>query len=161
MGLEKEKADARIFMDADEFKRSAAPMLSAREKGGDSADRDPQGLNSHLQIGFEDLIAEPSTTHSFDKVWICGHALFEVSRYLVYKLLTLLLAIPLAFLAGLIFALLSCVHIWIVMPFIKTCLIMLPSVKTIWKTTTEAFIAPCFSSKGKIFSSVRVRLDQD
>ncbi|XP_069085029.1 caveolin-2 [Pleurodeles waltl] len=161
MGLEKEKADARIFMDSDEFKRSAAPMMSAREKGEESADRDPHGLNTHLQIGFEDVIAEPSTTHSFDKVWICGHALFEVSKYLVYKLLTLLLAIPLAFLAGLIFALLSCVHIWIVMPFIKTCLMMLPSVKTIWKATTEAFITPCFSSTGKIFSSVRVRLDQD
>ncbi|XP_069484030.1 caveolin-2 [Ambystoma mexicanum] len=161
MGLEKEKSDARIFMDEDEFNRSAAPMLSAREKGEESADRDPQGLNSHLQIGFEDVIGEPSTTHSFDKVWICSHALFEVSKYLIYKLLTLLLAIPLAFLAGLVFAVLSCLHIWVVMPFIKTCLMVLPSVKTLWKSTTDAFVEPLFTSMGRIFSAVSVRLDQD
>lgn len=65
-----------------------------------------------LQLGFEDLIAEPETTHSFDKVWICSHALFEISKYVIYKFLTVFLAIPLAFVAGILFATLSCLHIW-------------------------------------------------
>lgn len=64
------------------------------------------------QVGFEDVIAEPVSTHSFDKVWICSHALFEISKYVIYKLLTLFLAIPLAFAAGILFATLSCLHIW-------------------------------------------------
>nr|XP_033815067.1 caveolin-2 [Geotrypetes seraphini] len=160
MGLEK-KAEARIFMDEDDFSPSA-PGLSEKEKSFDQAeDRDPNELNSHLKVAFEDVIAEPDSTHSFDKVWICGHALFELSKYLLYKLLTLLLAIPLAFLAGLVFAVLSCLHIWILMPFVKTCLMVLPSVQTIWKTMTDGFIAPLFKSMGRCFSSVSIRLDQD
>lgn len=64
------------------------------------------------QVGFEDVIAEPVSTHSFDKVWICSHALFEISKYVIYKFLTVFLAIPLAFAAGILFAILSCLHIW-------------------------------------------------
>ncbi|KAK4831158.1 hypothetical protein QYF61_015628 [Mycteria americana] len=151
MGLETEKADTRIFMDDDNFPRSGGPALSEAEKGAeDELDRDPHGLNAHLQVragrgggsrpggscagprggrgrgpaagpepsagrraglGFEDVIAEPELTHSFDKVWICSHALFELSKYLIYKLLTLVLAIPLALVVGIVFAVLSCLHI--------------------------------------------------
>lgn len=49
MGIEKEKADARIFMDEDEFNRSSAPMLT--EKTYESQpDRDPHNLNGHLKV---------------------------------------------------------------------------------------------------------------
>lgn len=58
------------------------------------------------------MIAEPELTHSFDKVWICSHALFELSKYALYKLLSLLLAVPLALVLGIVFAVLSCLHIW-------------------------------------------------
>lgn len=67
---------------------------------------------SLFQLGFEDVIAEPELTHSFDKVWICSHALFELSKYVLYKLLSLLLAVPLALVLGIVFAVLSCLHIW-------------------------------------------------
>ncbi|XP_029471334.1 caveolin-2 [Rhinatrema bivittatum] len=158
MGLE-QKAETRIFMEEDDFGRSALP--EKEESFEQAQDRDPHRLNSHLKLGFEDVIAEPESTHSFDKVWICSNALFELSKYLLYKFLTLVLAIPLAFIAGLVFAVLSCLHIWIVMPFVKTCLMVLPSVQTIWKTMTDGFIAPLFRSMGSCFSSVSIRLDQD
>ncbi|KAL8221292.1 UNVERIFIED_CONTAM: Caveolin-2 [Gekko kuhli] len=113
MGLEKEKADTKIFMDEEGFTRSSSPALSETEKSLEKVlDRDPHGLNNHLKLGFEDVIAEPASTHSFDRVWICSHALFELSKYLIYKLLTLFLAIPLALIAGILFAVLSCLHIW-------------------------------------------------
>lgn len=159
MGIEKEKADARIFMDEDEFNRSSAPMLT--EKTYESQpDRDPHNLNGHLKLSFEDVIAEPDTTHSFDKVWICSTAVYEISKYLIYKVLTTLLGIPLAFVIGLLFAILSCLHIWIVMPFVRTCLMVLPSVQAIWKGITDSLIAPLYASMGRCFSSIRVRVDQ-
>lgn len=159
MGIEKEKADARIFMDEDEFNRSSAPMLT--EKTYESQpDRDPHNLNGHLKLSFEDVIAEPDTTHSFDKVWICSTAVYEISKYLIFKVLTTLLGIPLAFVIGLLFAILSCLHIWIVMPFVRTCLMVLPSVGAIWKGITDSLIAPLYASMGRCFSSVRVRVDQ-
>ncbi|XP_068132557.1 caveolin-2 [Hyperolius riggenbachi] len=159
MGLEKEKADARIFMDEEEFNRSTMPMLSEKTYTANHHDRDPHNLNSHLKLGFEDVIAEPDTTHSFDKVWICSTALYEVSKYLIYKVLTVLLAIPLAFVIGLVFAILSCVHIWIVMPFVRTCLMVLPSVQAIWKGITDSLISPLFESMGRCFSTVSVKVD--
>uniref|UniRef100_A0AC11AQ43 Caveolin 2 n=1 Tax=Ovis aries TaxID=9940 RepID=A0AC11AQ43_SHEEP len=113
------------------------------------------------QVGFEDVIAEPVSTHSFDKVWICSHALFEMSKYVIYKFLTVFLAIPLAFAAGILFATLSCLHIWIIMPFVKTCLMVLPSVQTIWKSVTDVVIAPLCTSVGRSFSSVSLQLSHD
>uniref|UniRef100_A0A7N4P6T5 Caveolin-2 n=1 Tax=Sarcophilus harrisii TaxID=9305 RepID=A0A7N4P6T5_SARHA len=113
MGLETEKTDAQIYMDEDSYSRHSGPDYPEPEKSVKSfQDRDPRGLNTHLKLGFEDVIAEPESAHSFDKVWICSHALFEISKYLIYKVLTVLLAIPLAFVAGIFFATLSCLHIW-------------------------------------------------
>ncbi|XP_054844748.1 caveolin-2 [Eublepharis macularius] len=162
MGLEKEKADTKIFMDEEGFNRSSSPALSEAEKSPEETrDRDPRGLNSHLKLGFEDVIAEPASTHSFDRVWICSHALFELSKYLIYKLLTLLLAVPLALVAGILFAVLSCLHIWVVVPFIKSCLMVLPSVQAVWKSVTDVLIAPLFHSIGRCFATINIRLDQE
>uniref|UniRef100_A0A8D0HN22 Caveolin n=2 Tax=Sphenodon punctatus TaxID=8508 RepID=A0A8D0HN22_SPHPU len=161
MGLEKEKADTKIFMDVDNFSQSSGPALSDTEKSENGASRDPHGLNAHLKLGFEDVIAEPVSNHSCDRVWICSHALFEVSKYLIYKLLTLVLAIPLALVAGIVFAVLSCLHIWIVVPFIKSCLMVLPSVQTVWKSLTDVLIAPLFQSIGRCFAVVNVHLDKE
>ncbi|XP_074870911.1 caveolin-2 [Carettochelys insculpta] len=154
MGLEKETGDTKIFM----AEESAGRPEKRAERG---PDRDPRGLNAHLQLGFEDVIAEPASSHSFDKVWVCSHALFELSKYALYKLLTLFLAIPLALVAGLVFAVLSCLHIWIVMPFVKICLMVLPSVQTVWKSVTDVLVAPVFHSLGRCFAAVNIRLDQE
>ncbi|KAM4677423.1 caveolin-2 [Discoglossus pictus] len=160
MGLENEKADARIFMDEGEFNHSSVPMIT--EKSFDNhPDRDPHRLNSHLKVAFEDVIGEPDTTHSFDKVWICSTALFEISKYLIYKTLTLILAIPLAFIIGILFAILSCLHIWVVMPFVRTCYMVLPSVQAIWRGMTDSLIAPLFASMGKCLSTMNVQMDKN
>lgn len=51
MGLETEKADTRIFMDDDNFPRSGGPALPEVEKcREDELDRDPSGMNAHLQV---------------------------------------------------------------------------------------------------------------
>ncbi|XP_043821030.1 caveolin-2 [Dromiciops gliroides] len=162
MGLETEKADTQIYIDEDSYSRDSGPDYPEPEKYVKSIqDRDPRGLNTQLKLGFEDVIAEPESAHSFDKVWICSHALFEVSKYLIYKVLTVLLAVPLAFVAGIFFATLSCLHIWFVMPFVKTCLMVLPSVQTVWKSITDVLIAPVCKSMGLIFSSVSLRLGSE
>uniref|UniRef100_A0A673HV19 Caveolin n=1 Tax=Sinocyclocheilus rhinocerous TaxID=307959 RepID=A0A673HV19_9TELE len=63
------------------------------------------------QVSFEDVLAEPASVRSFDKVWLWSHALFEVSRLWFYRIVSLLLAVPVALAAGLLFAVLSCLHI--------------------------------------------------
>uniref|UniRef100_A0A8C3VGE9 Caveolin n=1 Tax=Catagonus wagneri TaxID=51154 RepID=A0A8C3VGE9_9CETA len=162
MGLETEKADVQLFVDDDSYSRHSGFDYADPKKFVDpGTDRDPHRLNSNLKVGFEDVIAEPVSTHSFDKVWICSHALFEISKYVIYKFLTVFLAIPLAFAVGILFATLSCLHIWIIMPFVKTCLMVLPSVQTIWKSVTDVVIAPLCRSAGRSFSSVSLQLSHD
>ncbi|MED6278584.1 Caveolin-2, partial [Characodon lateralis] len=112
MGVEKEKLDTSIIMDEDEFNRSIEPILSKKGKVYPAAqDRDPNEINTHLKVSFEDVIGEPISTHSFDKVWIGSYAAFELVKFFFYRLLTTLLAVPMAFILGLIFGVLSCAHI--------------------------------------------------
>uniref|UniRef100_A0A8C6T4T8 Caveolin n=1 Tax=Neogobius melanostomus TaxID=47308 RepID=A0A8C6T4T8_9GOBI len=161
MGLENERLDSSVIMDEDEFNRSMEPILSGKHApyagtAGTAGARDPQDVNAHLKVVFEDVIAEPYSAHSFDGVWVWSHAGFELVKFLFYRLLTTLLAVPLAFLLGLLFALLSAVHIWLLTPCVHSVLMLLPSAKIVWRSLTDAFVSPLFSSVGKMFSSVRV-----
>ncbi|XP_041853943.1 caveolin-2 [Melanotaenia boesemani] len=162
MGLEKEKLDTSIIMDEDEFNRSIEPILLKKGKVYAAAsDRDPNNINVHLKVGFEDVIGEPVSTHSFDRVWIGSHAAFELVKFIFYRLLTTLLAVPMAFILGLVFGLLSCVHIWVVMPVIQSVMMFLPSVQTIWRSLTDMLVTPLFYSMGKCLSSIRVQTTEN
>nr|XP_054605149.1 caveolin-2 [Nothobranchius furzeri] len=86
-------------------------------------DRDPRRVNSNLKVMFEDVIAESPSVRSFDRVRLWSHALFEVSRLWSYRLISLLLAVPVSLAAGLLFAVLSCLHIWLIMPCVQLLLI--------------------------------------
>ncbi|KAG9272137.1 caveolin-2 [Astyanax mexicanus] len=164
MGLEKEKSETRVLMDEDLFSRSIEPILTKKEKlytPEPDRDRDPRDINAHLKVEFEDIIAEPSSTHSFDSVWIWSHAVFELLKYIFYRLLTTLLAIPMAFVAGIVFGLLSCVHIWVVMPLVHSCMMALPSVQVVWASLMDMFTGPFFHSFGKSLSSINIKTVQN
>ncbi|KAG7276760.1 hypothetical protein CRUP_030377 [Coryphaenoides rupestris] len=158
MGVEKDRrSDTSIMMDEDEFNRSIEPMLAKKEKlHVEPPDRDPSGMNAHLKVGFDDVIAEPLSTHSFDRVWIGSHAVFELAKYVFYRVLTTLLAVPMAFLLGLVFGVLSCIHVWVVMPLIQSFLMVLPSARVVWRSLTDMFLSPLFQSMGKSLSLVHV-----
>lgn len=84
------------------------------------------------QVTFEDVIAEPVSVRSGDRVWIWSNALFEVSRVWIYRIVTTLLAIPLSIISGLLFAILSCIHIWWVYILLPSCPQYLNNACGIW-----------------------------
>ncbi|XP_035645946.1 caveolin-2 [Oncorhynchus keta] len=158
MGLEKVNYETSIIMDEDEFNRSIEPILSKNDKVYAAIpDRDPNDINAHLKVGFDDVIAEPSSSHSFDKVWIGSHAVFELVKYGFYLILTTILAVPMAFILGIVFGVFSCVHIWVLMPVVRSCLMALPSVQVVWSSLTDMLITPLFHSMGRCLSSVHVK----
>ncbi|CAK6954574.1 caveolin-2 [Scomber scombrus] len=163
MGLENEKSDTSIIMDEDEFNRSIEPILSKKGKVyySEAPDRDPHDINAHLKVGFEDVIAEPMSSHSFDRVWIGSNAVFELIKFIFYRLLTTLLAVPMAFILGLVFGVLSCIHIWLVMPVIQSLMMLLPSIQVVWRSLTDMFITPLFHSMGKTLSSIHVKTTEN
>ncbi|XP_076125343.1 caveolin-2-like [Alosa pseudoharengus] len=124
-------------------------------------DRDPKGVNKCLKVTFEDVIAEPPSVRSFDKVWLWSNALFEVSRLWFYRLISLLLAVPISLVAGILFAILSCLHIWLIMPCVQLALINMHWVKVVWGSVLDILIAPFFSSLGKCCGAINIHVAKD
>ncbi|XP_076606748.1 caveolin-2-like [Chaetodon auriga] len=124
-------------------------------------DRDPKKVNKNLKVTFEDVIAEPPSVRSFDKVWLWSHALFEVSRLWCYRFISLILAVPVSLAAGLLFALLSCLHIWLIMPCVQLLLINMHWVQTVWSSILNIVISPFFTSFGKCCGRITIHLAKD
>ncbi|XP_051546280.1 caveolin-2-like [Myxocyprinus asiaticus] len=162
MGIEKGKLETSVIMDEDEFNKSIEPILGKKTNTYTPApERDPKDINTYIKVGFEDVIAEPISTHSFDRVWIGSHAVFELMKYVFYRILTTFLAVPMAFVGGIVFGILSCIHIWVVMPVVQGCMMTLPPIQVIWTSLMDIFIGPLFFSIGRCLSSISVKTVQN
>ncbi|XP_009564111.2 caveolin-3 [Cuculus canorus] len=123
----------------------------------DLVNRDPKHINEDVvKVDFEDVIAEPVGTYSFDGVWKASYTTFTVSKYWCYRLLSAILGIPLAVIWGFLFALISFCHIWAVVPCIKSYLIEIQCVSRIYSLCIHTFCDPLFEALSKICSNIRV-----
>ncbi|XP_026162120.1 caveolin-2-like [Mastacembelus armatus] len=157
----KDKTSAREVMEVKVDTQSEDPDSTHGDTRPRSHDRDPRRINKSLKVMFEDVIAEPSSVRSFDKVWLWSHALFEVSRLWCYRVVSLLLAVPASLAAGVLFAVLSCIHIWIIMPCVQLLLIKMRWVQTVWGSILNILISPFFASTGKCCGRINIHLAKD
>ncbi|XP_071612485.1 caveolin-3 [Heliangelus exortis] len=128
----------------------------------DLVNRDPKHINEDVvKVDFEDVIAEPVGTYSFDGVWKASYTTFTVSKYWCYRLLSAVLGIPLAVIWGFLFALISFCHIWAVVPCIKSYLIEIQCVSRIYSLCIHTFCDPLFEALSKICSNVRVAVRKE
>ncbi|XP_053328347.1 caveolin-2-like [Spea bombifrons] len=118
--------------------------------------RDPRGINKHLKVDFSDVLAEPSSFHSFDKVWTWSDILFESSKLWCYRIISLLCAVPVSLISGILFAFLGCLHIWCAMPCIQLCNVCMPPIRTLWASVLDIFLAPLCASLGRCCSSIYI-----
>lgn len=118
-------------------------------------------LSPYLQVDFEDIIAEPAGTYSFDGVWKASFTTFTVTKYWCYRLLTALVGIPLALIWGIFFAILSFVHIWAVVPCVKSYLIETHCISRVYSIFVHTFCDPLFEAMGKCFSNIRLRTTKE
>ncbi|CAI5795979.1 caveolincaveolin-2-like [Podarcis lilfordi] len=116
--------------------------------------RDPRGINQHLKLEFSDILAEPSSFRSFDRVWTWSDIVFESSRLWCYRIISLLCAVPVSLFSGFLFACLGCLHIWCVMPCIQLCTMAMPPVRTLWASILDVVVAPLFTSLGRCCSAI-------
>uniref|UniRef100_A0A8D0X7Y8 Caveolin n=1 Tax=Sus scrofa TaxID=9823 RepID=A0A8D0X7Y8_PIG len=118
-------------------------------------------LRHVLQIDFEDVIAEPEGTHSFDGIWKASFTTFTVTKYWFYRLLSALFGIPMALIWGIYFAILSFLHIWAVVPCIKSFLIEIQCISRVYSIYVHTFCDPLFEAIGKIFSNIRINMQKE
>ncbi|XP_028854957.1 caveolin-2 [Denticeps clupeoides] len=121
-------------------------------------ERDPRQINECLKVSFEDVIAEPGSVRSGDRIWIWSHALFEVSRLWFYRVITVLLAVPVSLVAGILFGIFSCFHIWFFTPCVKITLLNLGWVQTLWSSVLDTLLQPFIQSASRCCSFISVRL---
>ncbi|XP_012694465.1 caveolin-1 [Clupea harengus] len=142
-------------MDNDSILEKTA--LDVHTKEIDLVNRDPNHINDEVvKVEFEDVIAEPAGTYSFDGVWKASFTTFTVTKYWCYRLLTALVGIPLALVWGIFFAILSFVHIWAVVPCVKSYLIEIQCVSRVYSICVHTFLDPLFEAMGKCFGGIRV-----
>ncbi|XP_064486445.1 caveolin-3-like [Ornithodoros turicata] len=123
-------------------------------------DRDEKHVNDHINLVFEDVIAEPDASHGFDGVWKLAYLVFSSTRLWAYRLLAAFLALPCGLTWGLLFSLLQLLNIWLVTPLLRVFEVVLHVLHRVWSGLVRTFLDPVFMSIGKVAGDVRVTRTQ-
>eukprot|EP00178_Gracilaria_changii_P008074 TRINITY_DN2495_c0_g1_i1.p1 TRINITY_DN2495_c0_g1~~TRINITY_DN2495_c0_g1_i1.p1 ORF type:complete len:138 (-),score=5.17 TRINITY_DN2495_c0_g1_i1:112-525(-) len=119
----------------------------------DLANRDPNNINDHLQVAWEEIFAEPDQIHTIDCVWKYSAKCFTMWKTLCYIIATVICGIPIASCWGCFFACVAFQHIWDVTPSIKACAINCAITKKLYTICLDACLDPICTSCGKLFSA--------
>ncbi|KAK2851029.1 hypothetical protein Q5P01_007305 [Channa striata] len=120
--------------------------------------RDPYGINKHLKVEVSDVLAEPAAPRTIDAVWLHSVVGFEKTRIWTYRCLTLLFAVPFAFLCGVFLAILACLHVWFLVPCIQLSNTFLPCLRSVFMCAVNVFIAPFCMSLALCCSQIAISL---
>ncbi|XP_029164605.1 caveolin-3-like isoform X1 [Nylanderia fulva] len=128
--------------------------------GGESVieleDRDPNSLNQHLQVMWDDVIGEPEGIRSPECAWrLSGHC-FRLSRGCCYVLLSVLVAPLLALCLGFTFACLAFQHIWCVAPCLRVWKITCAAMRNFLAAVTHAIVRPVMEAMGYLCHNIRI-----
>jgi len=126
-------------------------------KEADMEQRDPNNLNAHVKVQFEEVIGEPEGVRSIDCVWRNAFKCFNCTLGCCYKLLTVLCGIPLAFCWGCEFACLAFYHVWYYTPLVKCYTIQLVACRTLLKLYLEVCVGSVCEACGMFFSRIVVK----
>ncbi|XP_046573973.1 caveolin-1-like [Haliotis rubra] len=118
--------------------------------------RDPNNLNDHLKVMFEDVIGEPEGAHSADCVWRNSYKCFNCGKSCCYTFLTFICAIPLALCWGCEFAMMSFQHIWQFTPCLRMFGSYLGCYQKFFGSVINCCLAPVCEACGLCFSKIAV-----
>ncbi|KAF2360303.1 Caveolin [Trinorchestia longiramus] len=120
-------------------------------------DRDPNALNPHLQIMWDDVVGEPEGLRSPDSCWNCSRKCYDGSRTCCYRFLVILFGPLIALINGCSFACLSFNQVWCVGPCYRHFKITMATYRNFWVTFLMAVMSPLFAVCGILFNNIKVR----
>jgi len=129
-------------------KEPGPSCIDTLSSGLDLSMRDSQGINSEINLDFDDILAEPETSHGFDSIWRLSFILFSQTKLWSYRLLSLLLSLPLSILWALTFSLLTSLYVWILRPSLRLCETILHIFSRFWIVLLGATLAPLCEAIG-------------
>ncbi|KAK7496229.1 hypothetical protein BaRGS_00012639 [Batillaria attramentaria] len=123
----------------------------------DLINRDPNNLNDHIKVAFEDVLAEPEGAHSIDCVWRNSYKCFNCSKGCCYNVLAILCGIPLALCWGCEFAVITFQHVWQITPCLRAFMINCGCAQKFFGTCLQCCLGPIMETCGLCFSNIVVK----
>lgn len=128
----------------------------------DLNDRDPKHITEEVvKIVFEDVLAEPPSTHSPDCLWKASYITFTESKNWIYGTLTLILGIPVSLIWGLLLGCLSFVHIWLIVPCLTITLAQLHCLFRPLLMFLRTYVKPIFETMAKGLRALKLLLRKE
>jgi len=128
--------------------------IDLASKDLDLANRDSNGVNVMIDLSFDDVLAEPSAAQGFEFAWKLAFVLFSTTKCWIYKLLSAVVAVPLALVWAVVFALVSVVYIWIVAPALRLVDLSLAIVKKVVVGALSATVEPVCVAISHTFAKI-------
>lgn len=118
--------------------------------------RDDRKLQEAIDLGVENIFGEPDAVHSVNGVWKATLVVFLAVRNFIYKLLSLVFAIPLAVVFGVLFGLFSVLSVYVFVPVGRLLSIPFSWLAKVWSVVVSAVLDPICRSCGLIFGGVKI-----
>ncbi|CAD5115325.1 DgyrCDS4308 [Dimorphilus gyrociliatus] len=117
--------------------------------------RDPNELNNHLAVTYEDVIGEPDHLHSIDCVWRFSYKCFNLWKTLCYLIMSTICGIPMAIYWGCLFSCIAFCHIWEITPMFKLFEINVSCYKRFYGLLIHCCLDPICEAVGLCFSAFK------
>ena len=115
-----------------------------------------------FQLDFTNVIAEPDeSSYSFPFVHRVAGQVYHYSKVFVYRLLTIVIGLPLMLFWGLLFGVYTFGMIWFVAPMRRLMQSCISEVGIYIQAISDAIIAPISRSYGNIFSRIQIKLSTE
>lgn len=121
----------------------------------DLENRDPNGINSHMHVQFEEVLAEPDGVKSIDCVWRASYKCFTLWKNLCYIIMTTCCGICISMYWGCEFAALAFQHVWQITPGLKLCEIQCTLLQRCYGTCMHCLLDPVCDAFGHCFDAFR------
>ncbi|KAL4226694.1 hypothetical protein ACF0H5_014674 [Mactra antiquata] len=128
----------------------------AQQQQLDMENRDPNNLNDHLQVSFEDVFGEPEGVRAMDCVWSNSYKCFEFWKGCIYKLCTFLCGLCIAACWGCEFGGIALNHVWCWTPCMRDFSICVGCYQKLFGTCISCCLNPLCEGCGRLFSQITV-----
>lgn len=107
-------------------KERVSPFVCAQNftVGLNVIDRDDKRINPHVNLNFDDILAETDSNQGFEFIWRLTFLIFSTTKYWFYRLICAVIALPLALLWAIVFSLINVSVVWITTPAFKVILLL-------------------------------------
>ena len=108
------------------------------------------------------MIAEPDeSSYSFQSVHRAAEQVYHYSKVFIYRLLTVVIGLPLMLFWGLLFGAYTFGMIWLAAPMRRLMQSLISEVGIYIQAMSDAIIAPISRSCGNIFSRIQMKLSTE